>query len=67
MGDGAAGRIRVGAAADLAVADRDPFVGAPEEIGFARTAWTVCAGEVIAAHTHTGAERGRAAACPACA
>ncbi|MBM7753333.1 hypothetical protein JOE53_002053 [Microbacterium laevaniformans] len=49
------------------MADRDPFVGAPEEIGFARTAWTVCAGEVIAAHTHTGAERGRAAAYPACA
>ncbi|RKS93258.1 hypothetical protein DEU37_0661 [Microbacterium sp. AG790] len=67
IGDGAAGRIRVGAAADLAVADRDPFVGAPEEIGFTRTAWTVCAGEVIAAHTHTGAERGRATACPACA
>lgn len=67
IGDGTIGRIRAGAAADLAVADRDPFAGAPEEIGFTRTAWTVCAGEVVGAHTHAGSERGRATACPACA
>ena len=35
-----AGRIRVGYDADLVVTDRDPFAGAPDQIGYTRTAQT---------------------------
>ncbi|WP_061782328.1 amidohydrolase [Microbacterium hominis] len=69
IGDGAAGRIRVGAAADLAIADRDPFAGADDEIARTRNAWTIAAGHVIDARRHSGAASAdvSAQACPACA
>lgn len=68
IGDGTVGRIRVGAGADLAVADRDPFSAPAAEIGATRNAWTIAAGEVVAgrdgaAHAHGS---GAASACPAC-
>lgn len=68
IGDGGAGRIRVGAAADLAIADRDPFAAAASEIGGTRTVWTVAAGEVLPARGAAGHgdRAGAAVSCPAC-
>lgn len=67
IGDGASGRVRVGAAADLAIADRDPFAGPAEEITRTRTAWTVVAGEVVSGQAHPEAgHRHAGAVCPAC-
>ncbi|WP_336631473.1 MULTISPECIES: amidohydrolase [unclassified Microbacterium] len=47
IGDGSAGRLRAGAAADLAVADRDPFAGDAADIARTRTATTILAGEIV--------------------
>lgn len=41
------GHLQVGAHADLVVLDRDPFLGAPEEIGEASVVATYVAGEVV--------------------
>lgn len=41
------GTIRLGALADLAVLDRDPFAGPPEEIGFTRVEQTFVGGERV--------------------
>ena len=41
------GVVRVGAIADLAVLDRDPFAGPLERIGEAEVAVTVAAGSVV--------------------
>ncbi len=41
------GRIRVGALADLAVLDRDPFDGAPEDIGSTRVVETFVGGRSV--------------------
>ena len=38
------GRIRLGARADLAILDRDPFAGPPEEIGAAQVVATYVGG-----------------------
>ena len=41
------GRLVPGAPADLAIADRDPLTGAPEDVHLTRTVTTVLAGEVV--------------------
>jgi predicted amidohydrolase YtcJ len=41
------GRIEVGSLADLAVLDRDPFAGAPEEIANATVVATYVEGELV--------------------
>jgi predicted amidohydrolase YtcJ len=41
------GQIRVGALADLAVLDRDPFAGKPEEIGATRVLQTFVDGQRV--------------------
>ena len=41
------GTIQVGARADLAVLDRDPFAGSPDEIGAATVTLTCAAGQVV--------------------
>jgi len=41
------GTIQVGARADLAVLDRDPFAGPLDEIGAATVTMTVAAGQVV--------------------
>ena len=41
------GRVVPGAAADLAVLDRDPFAGPPEEIGAAAVVHTYVAGRRV--------------------
>lgn len=45
--DQSLGRIEVGAPADLAIADRNPFAGAPEDIWTTTNATTVLGGEVV--------------------
>ena len=45
--DGSTGSIEPGKAADLAVADRDPFAGPPEEIGGTRVDLTFVAGRAV--------------------
>jgi predicted amidohydrolase YtcJ len=42
-----AGVIQPGAVADLAVLDRDPFVGPPEEIGATRVVSTWIEGNLV--------------------
>lgn len=67
IGDGTAGRLVVGAAADIAVADRDPFRTDATEIAQTTTAWTVVAGEVVAGSAAGAAGTAASArACPAC-
>jgi predicted amidohydrolase YtcJ len=46
LGDGA-GVLRAGAVADLVVLDRDPFAGAPEDVGAVRVASTWVQGEPV--------------------
>ena len=69
IGDGSAGRLQVGAAADLAIADRNPFAADAAEITHTRTAWTVVAGELVSDRARPERTAGAAAAsaCPACA
>ena len=45
--DDRTGRLAAGLLADLAVLDRDPFAGPPEEIGTARVVATYLAGETV--------------------